>query len=113
MIRRPPRSTRTDTLVPYTTLFRSARTRRSAVQDLADRESDGEGDQDTGERPLLDLTADRAHAFFPALAGLGGKAFDFLSRGFGGVAEPGAPRPRLGGNGVADRLRQQIGRAHV
>src|SRR3546814_10403618 len=26
MIRRPPRSTRTDTLVPYTTLFRSAET---------------------------------------------------------------------------------------
>src|SRR3546814_4656988 len=29
MIRRPPRSTRTDTLFPYTTLFRSARTDRS------------------------------------------------------------------------------------
>src|SRR3546814_1542334 len=28
MLRRPPRSTRTDTLVPYTTLFRSARPRR-------------------------------------------------------------------------------------
>src|SRR3546814_12443392 len=28
MIRRPPRSTRTDTLFPYTTLFRSARRRR-------------------------------------------------------------------------------------
>src|SRR3546814_6005080 len=28
MIRRPPRSTRTDTLVPYTTLFRSGRCRR-------------------------------------------------------------------------------------
>src|SRR3546814_7600848 len=27
MIRRPPRSTRTDTLVPYTTLFRSGRLR--------------------------------------------------------------------------------------
>src|SRR3546814_6795531 len=27
MIRRPPRSTRTDTLFPYTTLFRSARSR--------------------------------------------------------------------------------------
>src|SRR3546814_7870588 len=27
MIRRPPRSTRTDTLFPYTTLFRSAMTR--------------------------------------------------------------------------------------
>src|SRR3546814_18265337 len=28
MIRRPPRSTRTDTLFPYTTLFRSEATRR-------------------------------------------------------------------------------------
>src|SRR3546814_21055830 len=28
MIRRPPRSTRTDTLFPYTTLFRSRRLRR-------------------------------------------------------------------------------------
>src|SRR3546814_17325421 len=28
MIRRPPRSTRTDTLFPYTTLFRSAARRR-------------------------------------------------------------------------------------
>src|SRR3546814_7203196 len=28
MIRRPPRSTRTDTLVPYTTLFRSRNARR-------------------------------------------------------------------------------------
>src|SRR3546814_11779621 len=30
MIRRPPRSTRTDTLFPYTTLFRSGRCRRGA-----------------------------------------------------------------------------------
>src|SRR3546814_7891951 len=30
MIRRPPRSTRTDTLFPYTTLFRSSSTRKSA-----------------------------------------------------------------------------------
>src|SRR3546814_12611574 len=30
MIRRPPRSTRTDTLFPYTTLFRSAAFRRAA-----------------------------------------------------------------------------------
>src|SRR3546814_5544087 len=29
MIRRPPRSTRTDTLFPYTTLFRSSRTDRT------------------------------------------------------------------------------------
>src|SRR3546814_4240502 len=31
MIRRPPRSTRTDTLFPYTTLFRSAPAKRVAV----------------------------------------------------------------------------------
>src|SRR3546814_15638190 len=35
MIRRPPRSTRTDTLFPYTTLFRSVRRRnRSGVEDI-------------------------------------------------------------------------------
>src|SRR3546814_12318575 len=33
MIRRPPRSTRTDTLFPYTTLFRSPRARQSAAAD--------------------------------------------------------------------------------
>src|SRR3546814_20108532 len=32
MIRRPPRSTRTDTLFPYTTLFRSRRRHQRAVQ---------------------------------------------------------------------------------
>src|SRR3546814_2280237 len=32
MIRRPPRSTRTDTLFPYTTLFRSRRVRHQLVQ---------------------------------------------------------------------------------
>src|SRR3546814_9950605 len=31
MIRRPPRSTRTDTLFPYTTLFRSVHARRAVV----------------------------------------------------------------------------------
>src|SRR3546814_7562362 len=31
MIRRPPRSTRTDTLFPYTTLFRSPQKRRAAA----------------------------------------------------------------------------------
>src|SRR3546814_4607431 len=35
MIRRPPRSTRTDTLFPYTTLFRSPRQRDGMVVDPA------------------------------------------------------------------------------
>src|SRR3546814_2894603 len=42
MIRRPPRSTRTDTLFPYTTLFRSgdghlARRIIAAIEDVGDR----------------------------------------------------------------------------
>src|SRR3546814_5500191 len=37
MIRRPPRSTRTDTLFPYTTLFRSSRRLRRAAGDLGAR----------------------------------------------------------------------------
>src|SRR3546814_10887272 len=34
MIRRPPRSTRTDTLFPYTTLFRSERVAPKSVEEL-------------------------------------------------------------------------------
>src|SRR3546814_14874519 len=40
MIRRPPRSTRTDTLFPYTTLFRSQGTESGAPMDL-DHDEDG------------------------------------------------------------------------
>src|SRR3546814_6633394 len=43
MIRRPPRSTRTDTLFPYTTLFRSKMGRRSKI----------------GGREIYDSTEDR------------------------------------------------------
>src|SRR3546814_11192654 len=35
MIRRPPRSTRTDTLYPYTTLFRSSQRNREAAREHA------------------------------------------------------------------------------
>src|SRR3546814_18119539 len=45
MIRRPPRSTRTDTLFPYTTLFRSAGRRRPATRDI------GGGRVPKGDRP--------------------------------------------------------------
>src|SRR3546814_7162012 len=47
MIRRPPRSTRTDTLFPYTTLFRSLRQspalRRHASPDRVHRHGNGHG----------------------------------------------------------------------
>src|SRR3546814_13751741 len=47
MIRLPPRSTRTDTLFPYTTLFRSChrRSRAQACNAPADAEYDGTGEQ--------------------------------------------------------------------
>src|SRR3546814_2210816 len=44
MRRRPPRSTRTDTLFPYTTLFRSAVLAREALAEmLVDAEREGRG----------------------------------------------------------------------
>src|SRR3546814_15347014 len=54
MIRRPPRSTRTDTLFPYTTLFRSgavaaARVGHAAAEDRGDR-----ADRRTCRRPDAD-----------------------------------------------------------
>src|SRR3546814_5802306 len=56
MIRRPPRSKRTDTLLPYTTLFRSARARPggggpgrglqpAAARSLCRRRHEGAGDR--------------------------------------------------------------------
>src|SRR3546814_3203258 len=43
MIRRPPRSTRTDTLFPYTTLFRSDREARGAAGYGGGRGGGGKG----------------------------------------------------------------------
>src|SRR3546814_7423724 len=45
MIRRPPRSTRTDTLFPYTTLFRSALHRFSTARFAGCRKGEGQRDQ--------------------------------------------------------------------
>src|SRR3546814_2075867 len=46
MIRRPPRSTRTDTLFPYTTLFRSPLAGLQRV--VGDGDGDARGQQDQG-----------------------------------------------------------------
>src|SRR3546814_8095064 len=43
MIRRPPRSTRTDTLFPYTTLFRSVRLDERRAHDARRRDVRGDG----------------------------------------------------------------------
>src|SRR3546814_15065508 len=61
MIRRPPRSTRTDTLLPYTTLFRSGRFEQHVEVAPAGHEVVEAGDDErTG---LVGLAAD-----FPRLA---------------------------------------------
>src|SRR3546814_9570955 len=101
MIRRPPRSTRTDTLFPYTTLFRSV---------LADRQHGGAGPQrhqrlqhlDGGERNVLELEGhhvDRRRksgkGSLVVVAGHGGGGADLVRRrvglrsiGMAAVAEP-------------------------
>src|SRR3546814_7126319 len=71
MIRRPPRSTRTDTLFPYTTLFRSQRRQRHAgkgkheidPEELhEDRRAAEEFDIGRGEHPDRHEAADAAKA---------------------------------------------------
>src|SRR3546814_2194335 len=48
MIRRPPRSTRTDTLFPYTTLFRSCEPRRRRVGGRRKQPPPRRGQRDAG-----------------------------------------------------------------
>src|SRR3546814_6171009 len=52
MIRRPPRSTRTDTLFPYTTLFRSARRRTQPLVVGPGSRSESQRPVDRGNLPL-------------------------------------------------------------
>src|SRR3546814_10691450 len=56
MIRRPPRSTRTDTLFPYTTLFRSPRSGIPRLATSKERRLDGGyqkgGSSPSGSRPV-------------------------------------------------------------
>src|SRR3546814_12482621 len=68
MIRRPPRSTRTDTLFPYTTLFRAgrdaaadiaARLERRVLTDLRDRDLGQHGA--VGEGRAAHVMEDRLH----------------------------------------------------
>src|SRR3546814_3096448 len=52
MIRRPPRSTRTDTLFPYTTLFRSCRSRRATSAKLGSPASAGSARHSPGSSEM-------------------------------------------------------------
>src|SRR3546814_3698919 len=67
MIRLPPRSTRTDTLFPYTTLFRSGFTRGRALEKI------GLHAQDTSELAFDDVFVPDDH-----LLGGAGRGFEQL-----------------------------------
>src|SRR3546814_7695297 len=60
MIRRPPRSTRTDTLFPYTTLFRSVEPDRGEIH-RDERDAGEHDDHDRHPHPVLDAHR-RQHA---------------------------------------------------
>src|SRR3546814_10641293 len=62
MIRRPPRSTRTDTLFPYTTLFRSAAPHRRACQRTVSPARDAPGQHRRPDRNLPAAGRDRRAA---------------------------------------------------
>src|SRR3546814_4018857 len=99
MIRRPPRSTRTDTLFPYTTLFRS--------QTRADR-APGRGDQRAQEK--RGAMANRVHAQFLACAQAQGH--ELVERGRDGVKASGRcdgrrRRRRAGSGAIAATLRSE------
>src|SRR3546814_13433558 len=64
MIRRPPRSTRTDTLFPYPTLFRSAGVQLPRDSDLQLAALGPEADVDPGDLRRGDLV------FFPGHVGI-------------------------------------------
>src|SRR3546814_19683179 len=66
MIRRPPRSTRTDTLFPYTTLFRSKRRRSAQYLDAVGGQrvnGDGVIDRSIGYVEAVDAVRQDAHPF--------------------------------------------------
>src|SRR3546814_5741295 len=118
MIRRPPRSTRTDTLFPYTTLFRSmAKAAGQRLVSLLILGLRGGGDRSQGAAMEAAFGGDDDAPFRrPAL--IGRPAPYQLDRGLVGfgtrVAQKYALRKtRFIHQGLCHTHRRQIGRAHV
>src|SRR3546814_4307333 len=76
MIRRPPRSTRTDTLFPYTTLFRSAdgADRLAAADPRHPQAADHRAAAEVLPQDPAAAVADRAHRTGVGFSGLRGRA---------------------------------------
>src|SRR3546814_13185316 len=117
MIRRPPRSTRTDTLLPYTTLFRSqAHLGMEPVVDARQRIFErcrrgvGEHRLVQREQPVVQRTGAR-----PVIRGAGGGEIGAQSRrdigGDGDAARAAPPSTRQPQIGMADRKRAVEGKS--
>src|SRR3546814_11911227 len=117
MHRRPPSTTRTDTLFPYTTLFRSAyahralRRNRRRTQRIARRAGAGRGaagaDRGGGMSELILRDATRAD--LPAILAMLAEETIPPDR----EADPGDPRYLAAFDAIEADPNQQIGRAHV
>src|SRR3546814_18947425 len=81
MLRRPPRSTRTDTLFPYTTLFRSGDSdgQDGSVDGVYARRYDAQGMPRGGEFLVNVTTRNRQYAPRIAIDGSGGFVVVWLS----------------------------------
>src|SRR3546814_5791925 len=116
MIRRPPRSTRTDTLFPYTTLFRSPLKHVVAHwRDPQGREHARQGECVVSEAGIegslvYALSADMREAI--ARDGSATLMFDLAPERTLEQLQAALARP-AGGRSLGERLRRQIGRAHV
>src|SRR3546814_8676507 len=127
MIRLPPRSTRTDTLCPYSTLFRSCAAHRGARGPGADGRRSGARGERTGRRwpPAVAVVADSGAdepADGAAVAAVDDDQFHPhyhravdpapRARASADAAEPGAGRPQPVSLTVRDAAGPQRGEPH-
>src|SRR3546814_12104301 len=112
MIRRPPRSTRTDTLFPYTTLFRSAMRTAYVGNDVAQRLEAMQRFwfQEGADRPDYAgyVAMARAAARLPVTAEVGENIAPLI----GSVLAAGLDRNAVAWSNIPDQI-SEIGRAHV
>src|SRR3546814_1904039 len=122
MIRRPPRSTRTDTLFPYTTLFRSLRIDDHRRAQLAAVETAGLVDADSLQAEFLDarlqiIAQADAALVLAAAALMAGRplvhAAENMAAEKGGRIAPRLVFRLLGRRSLVHGIGHEIGRAHV
>src|SRR3546814_15649062 len=85
MLRRPPRATLTDTLFPYTTLFRRLRAQHRIVRQRLEEEPDRAERRGMLAHPRIERTADPA-------AGPAGRRGDIVEVAEAMVRRPAHPR---------------------